>query len=545
MKKVLFTPCFAFLFCFIGFAQNPPQNLGPKVNSVEAELRPTLSPDGKRLYYMMEKDVSQTKKKEDNTIQAVCFTEKDETGNWKPFTPAPKPFNIQRDNAIYWVSPDGNTALIRGEFVDGKPIGRGISKTVKTASGWSDPRSIKIEGYSQMSIDRYTGLTLTIDLKHMLLYFSEEKNSHLNDVYYSRLLAEDHWSRPVKISSGVSLEDYDEIAPYLAADQKTLFFSSNRPGGLGDYDIWMTKRIDDTWMSWTDPVNMGKNINTEVWDAYFSIDVEGEFGYWSTTKNALGKADLVTNKLEPWQQVRNKVDLVANVSLKDSSEEKLRGKIKIQVEGDSSAEALVFENGELKTALSYGKKYIITTDVDGVESISDTIDLSAYGVAKTMRKFYLLNTLKPKHLIDSEGNWVDASGRILPSSLEDSLLLESYYNGELAKSLSKESVLFDFGKATLREESAKMLDKIARLLRMVPDALLDLSAHTDNIGSNLANLLLSEKRAESVKNYLTSRKVAESQLQAKGYGETKPVATNSTEVGRQQNRRVEINFLKK
>jgi OOP family OmpA-OmpF porin len=543
MKKNFFTLGFVLL-TGLGFSQNEPQNLGPKVNSKEAEIRPTLSPDGKRLYYLMEKDITQTKSKEDNTIQAVCYTEKDEQGNWKPFSPAPKPFNEQRDNAIFWVSSDGNTALIRGEFADGKPVGRGISKTVKTENGWSVPKAIKVEGYSQMSIDRYTGLSLTIDEKHMLLYFSEEKNSRLNDIYYSRSLGNDRWSKPVKISGGISMDDYDEIAPFLAADQKTMYFSSNRPGGIGDYDIWMTKRVDDTWMSWTEPVNMGKNINSALWDAYFATDAEGEIGYWATTKNATGKSDLVTMKLESWQRVRNKVDLIANISKFDSSDVKLNGKVRIKIDGDSTDESLVFENGELKTALSYGKKYIITTQVDGMETVSDTIDLTAYGVAKVMRKDFLMNPVKPKHLIDSEGNWVDASGRILPSSREDSLLIEAYNNGELVKSINKEMILFDFGKSTLREESMKMLDKIARLMRMIPDAKLDLAAHTDNIGSDKANQLLSENRAQSVKNYLLSRKVAETQLQAKGYGESKPMASNSTEVGRQQNRRVDINFMK-
>lgn len=544
MKRIFFTPCF-LLLTGMAFGQESPKNLGPKVNSDAAELRPTVSPDGKRIYYLMEKDVSQSKKRGEKTAQSVCFTEKDDQGNWKAFSAAPKPFNEQRDNAVFWTSPDGQIAFIRGEYADGKPVGRGISKTVKSASGWSAPTPIIVEGYSQMSVDRYTGISMSIDGQHMLLYFSEEKNSQLNDIYYSRHLSNDRWSKPEKINEGISMEDYDEISPFIAADQKTMFFASNRPGGLGDYDIWMTKRNGDSWTSWSAPVNMGKNVNSETWEAYFSMDAEGEIGYWATTKNSLGKSDLVATKLEAWQQVRNKTDLIARMLKSDDAGLKLKGKVKLQVEGETSSETLDFDGGEFKSALSFGKKYILTTDVEGLDPVSDTIDLSTYGVGQTMRKEYILKPTKPKQLTDAEGNWIDESGRILPSNAEDSMLIEMYNNGQLADMVKKESILFDFGKTTLREESMKVLDKLGRLLRLKPEIKLDLAAHTDNIGSDQANQLLSENRAEAVRKYLLSIKAPEAQLEAHGYGESQPIAPNTTEVGRQQNRRVEIKFNKK
>jgi outer membrane protein OmpA-like peptidoglycan-associated protein len=544
MKKCLFTTCLA-LSSWIAYCQNTPQNLGTNVNTTSAELRPTISPDGKRMYYLMEKDVTQTKKRGEKTAQAVCFTEKDEQGNWKPFSAAPKPFNDQRDNAIFWVSADGNTAYMRGAYSDGKPTGRGISKTSKTENGWSVPTTIQLEGYAQMSVDRYTGASMTIDGKHMLLYFSEEKNSQLNDIYYSRNLGNDVWSKPAKILGNISLEDYDEIAPFIAADHKTMYFSSNRPGGSGDYDIWMSKRLDDQWLQWSDPVNLGKNINSEQWDAYFSMDAEGEIGFWATTKNAQGKSDLVTSKLEAWQQAPNKVDLIASILKSDDAELKLNGKISIQVEGDDVIDSVDIVEGEAKKSFSFGKKYIISTQIEGHVSKTDTIDLTEYGLAKEMRKSYIVHPEKPKQLTDAEGNWIDEKGRILPSNSEDSLLIQMYRDGNIEELFNKEGILFDFGKSTLREESVIMLNKIARLLVLVPEIEIDLSAHTDHIGSVKANQTLSENRAESVKNYLISKKVNNTQIEAHGYGELKPVASNSTEVGRQQNRRVEFKVLKK
>ena len=87
------------------------------------------------------------------------------------------------------------------------------------------------------------------------------------------------------------------MTPYLAADGVTLYFSSNRPGGLGDNDIWMTKRLDSTWQKWSDPVNLGSPINTEDWDAFFTLDAGGEYAYMSSALSGFGESDIVRVKL--------------------------------------------------------------------------------------------------------------------------------------------------------------------------------------------------------------------------------------------------------
>ena len=100
----------------------------------------------------------------------------------------------------------------------------------------------------------------------------------------------------------ISEDDYDEISPYIAPDGKTLFYSSDRPGGLGGHDIWMVKRLDDTWMNWTEPINIGAPFNTKSWDAYFSIGDNGTIGYVATNNkhslpSSLGGADIECDTL--------------------------------------------------------------------------------------------------------------------------------------------------------------------------------------------------------------------------------------------------------
>jgi outer membrane protein OmpA-like peptidoglycan-associated protein len=111
--------------------------------------------------------------------------------------------------------------------------------------------------------------------------------------------------------------------------------------------------------------------------------------------------------------------------------------------------------------------------------------------------------------------------------------------------LSTENILFDFGKSILRSESYKELDKVVRMLKASPNMKFELSAHTDAIGGYSKNLKLSDDRAIAAREYIISKGIAADRILAKGYGETTPVASNKTEEGRQQNRRVELRIIKK
>jgi outer membrane protein OmpA-like peptidoglycan-associated protein len=133
------------------------------------------------------------------------------------------------------------------------------------------------------------------------MYFSTEKNNDINDLWISKYDSiKGEYSIPTKLN--ISEEDYDEISPYISPDNKTLFYSSDRPGSIGDNDIWMAKRLDDTWMNWSEPINIGAPFNTRAWNAYFSIGENGLMGYVSTNNkysfpSKLGGADIESDTL--------------------------------------------------------------------------------------------------------------------------------------------------------------------------------------------------------------------------------------------------------
>lgn len=278
---------------FVGSANAQLKNLGPNVNSVNHEFRPLVSADGQTLYFTVEGN--NTSKKNDQ--QDIWMCKRDSMGEWAKAVRLPQYINSQRYNGVFWTSADGNTLIIRGRRNDKGEVLRGFSKITKLENGdWSIPESIKIHDYDRLSRGTYTGATFSPDMKVMVMYFTNETNGDMNDLWMSRLNDNTgEYSTPIKLS--LSEDDYDEISPYIAPDGITMYYASDREGGIGGMDIWMTRRVDDTWQNWTIPINMGTPINSKGWEAYLSIDVFDKAAY--VTKNTkynfigkMGGADL-------------------------------------------------------------------------------------------------------------------------------------------------------------------------------------------------------------------------------------------------------------
>ena len=516
------------------------ENLGNKVNSSYSEARPIISADGKILYFIVEGNPKN--KSVGKYGQDVWFSELAEDGSWGQATQAGAPLNqVSRNNGVFWVSPEGNRVLLRGAYENGKYVGKGFSLSNKTESGWSAPQRLKIKGYEQMSQDAYSGATMANDGKTLFLYFSEEKNSNLNDIYVSLLNQDtDEWSAPIKLGDNINTVDYDEISPFLAADGVTLYFSSDRPGGKGDHDIWMTRRTDNTWKHWSEPVNMGGDINSAAWDAYFSLDAKAEYGYFSTSTKLGEQTDLYKTKLSPDQKPESVVLIygkVYNAVTKEPMDAKL---FYDAIPGETpEGNAISNTDGVYKVTIPYGKKYSLRASADKFFSVIDTMDFEKVGPYMEMhRDLYLTPVVTDSLLnLDSNGNVIrtdlDSLEDIDPSKVVEGQILASH------------DLLFDYAKSIIRSDSYKELDKIARLMKKNSKMVIELSAHTDAIGGYSANLKLSDDRANSARQYLLSKGIDGSRITAKGYGETTPVGDNTSEEGRQLNRRVEFRVLKK
>ncbi|HMC84550.1 MAG TPA: hypothetical protein VKI61_03460, partial [Chitinophagaceae bacterium] len=271
------------------------ENLGPSINTNHPELRPTVSADGNLLFFICENNPRNTKYTSVPNSQDIWFSEKDTTtGKWSKAVHLGYPLNTVQYNAVYWISPDNNRILIRGAFINGAYNGKGVSMCTLTEQGnWSEPDALVIKNYYKFDRGRQSGASMGHDGQTLLLYMSTEQGSADNDIYVCFLTKDGTWTEPKNLGKKINSPETNEMTPYLAPDGVTMYFSSNRQGGLGDNDIWMTKRLDNTWQKWSEPVNLGGPINTENADAFFTLDAGGEYAYLTTNVNTLGESDIV------------------------------------------------------------------------------------------------------------------------------------------------------------------------------------------------------------------------------------------------------------
>lgn len=489
------------------------ENLGININSDLPELRPTISADGNLLFFICENHPANTKYRSVPNSQDIWYSKRDSLGNWGEARHMRYPLNTAHYNAVYWISPDNNRMLIRGAFTEGAFWGKGVSMShLQPDSAWSAPGMLYIKHYEKYDRDRQSGATMAHDGQTLLLYMTPERGGANNDLYVCFLTGNGTWTEPRSLGKKINLPEYDEMTPYLAADGITLYFSSNRPGGLGDNDIWMTRRLDKTWQKWSEPVNLGSPINTPDWDAFFTLDAGGEYAYLTTSLDTYGGSDIVRVKL----MEKEKPDPVVLVS----------GNVYNAKTKQPLSAALIYET--LPDGTEAG---------NGVSNPSD----GSFKIVLPYDKNYLIRATADKFFAQSENLNLDSLVKAGYREIHKDLYL---FPIEIGQVVRLNNVFFDFDQWDLRPESYVELDRVVKLLNENPAIEIEMSAHTDSKGSDEYNFTLSDNRAKSVKDYILSKGIAESRIISQGYGETKPVATNETDEGRQLNRRVEFKILK-
>jgi outer membrane protein OmpA-like peptidoglycan-associated protein len=540
------------------------ENLGDSVNSTYDELGPVMTPDGQTLYFAIDG-------RPDNLFgadesQEIWYSNRRKDGKWSKARRMPLPFNLEQFNSVESVTTDGSTLIIRGAFKNGRYKGPGFSSSSRTANGWSVPQQLEIEAFQDMNKGVYTNAILSIDGKTLILAFSEVKKSENNDLYFSRLQENGRWSRPQPLGMDINTP-VSEDTPFLAADGKTLYFSSDRQGGLGGHDIYITRRMDDTWQKWSAPVNLGAPVNTEESDTYYTMDATGEFAYLVSDKNSKGSGDIVRVKLK--EEFRpDPVVLVAGKVFNSKTKQPLDAMISYEVLPGGGELGVARSNpatGDYKIVLPYGKRYGFRAKAPGFVSVSDNIDLSGLKADKnsdmlmdtTLRNVSVLEN-KEQFVVAATGNTNDAiltadDTPLLPATTKDTtvsigkIISRDLYLVpiEVGQVVRLNNVFFDFDKVQLKEESFPELDHIAEFMVENPKVTIEIAGHTDAKGTEEYNLNLSGGRVSSVRDYLVSRKsIDTARIVIKSYGESVPIADNETEEGRAQNRRVEFKILK-
>lgn len=474
-------------------------SLSRDINTQYHDSAPIVSPDGKTLYFTVNDHPENTKGK---GSQDIWYSEVDALGNWSKAKHMPAPLNSLKFNQVLSVSPDGNILLVRGG--NGKDnLGFSLSRRVNGT--WQRPESLKIDGFDKMCKGRFNGAFLALDASALLLYFSETEGAKYSDLYVS-FPKGNSWSRPELVAALNTRQD--EFGPFIAPDNKTMYFASNRPGGFGNADIYKTVRQDDSWQKWSKPENIGAPINTGGFDAYYTVGSSDTLVF---TTRAYMSADGGHLDIHTLRRIREKKINFA-----------LAGKVVDEKTGQaiSGANVRILQQGQ-------------------------PIGVTASGGADAEFTAALPGPGDFKLEINAEGYLAGADSFAMEPSKVDASIYRTIYMKKLEVGLSVRlnNIFFDFDKTTLRPESFPELDKVVELMEQNPGLYIEIGGHTDDKGSDEYNAKLSQGRAEAVQKYITEKWIEPARVTAKGYGESKPELPNENDESRQINRRVEFTIL--
>ncbi|AWW00241.1 OmpA family protein [Arcticibacterium luteifluviistationis] len=524
------------------------QKLGSSINTEYNEIHPVISPDGESLYFVRVSHPSNNHGK--NGSNDVWYTQHRSDGRWSIARKMPNTINKDKYNDLFSISPDGNTVLIRGVYKNGRKQNEvGISKCQKTKTGWTQPEKLDIPKLDAMCKGQYLSAFLTNNGKVLILGFAEKKNSKNDDLYISSLGRDGKWTKPESLGADINTGS-SETTPFLASDDYTLYFASDRKGGQGGSDIWVSKRTDRTWKKWSTPINLGEKINSKEDDYYYSITATGEYAYMTTKNESIGKGDIIRFKLRDNSESEEVVGALQS-SNNDIGTQTAKPKTKEEIEKEkldalTSPNPVVMLSGKVidtKTQRPIEARIIYETFPGGEE----------VGVANTnptTGEYKIVLPYGQMYTVRAEANDFIAIGKNIDLTEVGSYKEIKGENLELAPLLAgvtvaMSNIFFEFASANLEKESFPELDRLAGVLLANKNMTIEVQGHTDNVGSPEVNLKLSQERANSVRDYLLTKSVPIEKVASVGMGMAKPIASNATTEGQAKNRRVEFIITKK
>ena len=486
------------------------ERLTEKINSPYDEVNPIISPDGKRLYFGRKNDPANMGGKKDD--EDIWFSDWDDAkGEWGIAKNLGSPINNDKPNFMCSITPDGQNVLIGNVYNFGKKVtmSEGVSMVTITPTGWSQPKPLKIKGY----INEYKKANYYLCQNRKVLLMAIRAEEALGgdgmDLYVSFLEPDSSWTKPQHMGKTINSVG-NESAPFLAADDKTLFFSSDGFSGYGSDDIYMTRRLDDTWKKWSKPANLGKNINTGQSDIFFTLPANGDFAYFSSGgKQSNGQLDLYRLRIPELFKPLPVIEITGRV-LDKFSRKPIRAKI-VYENLTSNKELGINEsnpsNGNYKIAVPVGANYGYLAQAEGYMSVTQSLNAINLEEAQTITQDLYLMPIKK------------------------------------GTQIALNNIFFDYNKTELNKESFAELNRLVNMMKQNPKMKIAIGGHTDSKGSDEYNLKLSSERANSVQEYLLKKGIDQSRMSIKTLGKSDPLTTNEENPdGAALNRRVDITF---
>jgi len=479
------------------------ENLGTQINSKFDEVTPKITVDGKMLLFGRKFSPNNLGGEKDGTDIWVSTTKDGQT--WGVAQNLGKPVNSEEVDNIVSVGQDNNSLLV-AQAHDFKVYER-------TSNGWKDAGNLGIyyedenEFFEACQSADGKAIIFTAENKQNLYYKKQESEK---DIYVVLKDQNGKWGIPLNLGAKLNSSG-DETSPFLAADGRTLYFATDGRPGYGGQDIYMSKRIGEGWTNWTTPVNLGPEINTLSFDAYYTVPASGEYAYMVSSAGGYGLTDLIRVKL-PKEIKPEAVVLVYGKVLNAKTKQPIQADIIFEnlVTGKEAGEAISNpKTGEFRIALPYGASYGFRAVADGFLSVNKNIELIQLKDYKEVQEDLMLAPI------------------------------------EIGQAIQLQNIFFLQGKAELKPESYPELDRLVEVLKINGSIEIELSGHTDDRGDKSANYDLSDERVKTVMTYLTSKGINKSRMKGQGYGGSRPIVANDTDEHREKNRRVDFKIVKK
>ncbi len=535
--------------CKIGikYVENPKNvlidNLGEGVNSEYPDYAPVWAPYDSVIFFTSRrstnakgKKAKRNKKVSYEFYEDIFFTSY-KNGVWKDAGQFGKPINTKGNDASVAVNPNGNLLLVyRGKKRNG---GIYITNYDSNKERWTKPKQV----IRKINKKNYKESTLTFSKDSTTVYFVSDRKGGVGgkDIWYSKRKGNSNsgWSRPKNMGTDVN-SIYNEEAVFLTKNDSVLYYSSQGHGTMGGYDVFRSYRLPDG--RWSEPENLGYPLNTAGDDLFFVTNRSMRSGYFTSNgqEDCYGDNDLYEfffyDKKEPDADEPDDDDLIAYIK-RPVNELIMEEPVPITTMQLTVLKLTVVEYESL-IPLAATIEIIDNETQELIQTIQTNVNTGKCTVMLPSGKDYGMTVNSPGYMFHSDNVIVpEATGY---NEVEKEVQLLPVNPG--AK-IVLSNVFFDSGKHKLKEESFPELTKLARVFSLYPKLVIEISGHTDSQGAAGANKALSERRAKACVDYMVSIGVQENQLTSAGYGEDEPRDTNKTKEGRANNRRVEAKII--
>ena len=496
-----------------------------EINTEYSEYCPIINADQSKIYFTARRpdcvgsafDVNDGQYYED-----IYFSEFVDS-SWLQSQNIGIPLNSRKHDATVALSPDGNSMII---YRAGD-----LYLCNKKGDKWSYPyylENINTEEVENSACFSFDGKTI-----FFVRGKTDDPATTNSDIYMSKFTG-NQWGTPERLPDIINTPK-DEDGVFLHPDGRTLYFSSMGHKTMGGFDIFKSTR--DAQGNWSEPVNVGFPINTPDDDVYFVMSADGKTAYYSSVrKDSKGFSDIYKIVFVPDKQVF--LDAEDNLIASDDS-----SVVQLSVKQDIQTVYLTLVTGAVYDAISNAP---LEAEIVIFDNATDSLILTTtsepddgkYIVTLPSGTNYGMNVKADGYLFHSENFDLpddQAFNRIF--------LDIPMYSITTGSKVVLRNIFFDFDKAVLRDESVPELERVVTFLLAYPTVKIEVSGHTDNRGTHAYNENLSEMRAKAVVNYFISKGIDANRLTYRGAAYDEPIADNSTDDGRQLNRRVEFKII--